>query len=303
MDRKAAKASCSIPERCAGITCGSPLRPGEDGYDLLEQGIISYHTCTARLGVDPPGLQDSPSQEITFVKDCAAHAWATSHTNAAHSLETDTHGQSQAAEISYVRQMDSYLAEFAAGDDAVRSIEESRARCNELGARCSGITCDDASERLCTVREGPDVMVSPVGEVSYRKSLRYTPDERLPQFLSDAQGPESCAGEDQCSGFHRKLPAGLTVRAGEVGAHFRSYTGSQAIVRRDRLRLIPKSWYAEFAADGAFCSNYTGLFEAIWHAMFGEPLAQWPRETDPSLPLYLKWGIPTMYSFGDEGVI
>merc|ERR1712168_336522 len=95
---------------------------------------------------------------------------------------------------------------------------------------------------------------------------------------------------------------GLTAKPGAT-ALFQFYTGSQSIVRKDRIHLWPRSEYAAFGADGPFCSEFTGYFEAVWHAMFGEPLSQWPREHDPSLPLYLKWGTISLFSLGDEGVI
>lgn len=174
--------------------------------------------------------------------------------------------------------MASYLAEFAAGDDSQRGLEAAKQVCLNLEDACSGVTCEDNGEAACSVRSGAELLTSPIGEVSYRKE-------------------SSSASEDS------RMPAPIGPADGGASAVFQMYTGSQAIVHKDRLRLWPRASYEELAADGAFCSEFTGQFEAVWHAMFGEPLSQWPRERDPSLPLFLKWAIPTFYSYGDEGVI
>eukprot|EP00435_Cladocopium_sp_Y103_P002509 s1277_g1.t1 len=75
------------------------------------------------------------------------------------------------------------------------------------------------------------------------------------------------------------------------------------VLFQDRLQWWPLDEIESFAADGVWCSSTTGLFEAVWHRMFGEPLSQYSRESDPALPLYLKWEIPTFFSYGDEEVI
>jgi hypothetical protein len=51
-----------------------------------------------------------------------------------------------------------YLGGYAAGDSRARDVPGSKARCNELGASCGGITCsrDKAS---CTVRTSKDTHV------------------------------------------------------------------------------------------------------------------------------------------------
>jgi len=284
--RHGAKAACGEHDECFGVTCGTALEPEEDKDELFLNPHIGRSTCTPRRGI-PSGLLQSPGKEVSYVKQCASNEWGTMHD---HGLdEADEEDGSIAftalpdAEASrkaprFVRYQWAYLAGYAAGDDALRDLEATKLRCTELGDTCAGVTCEDAAEAACSVRSGAEVLESPVGEVSYRKEFGPVTDEtRMPS------------------------PPGPSIAG--ASAHFQMYTGSQSVVHRERLRLWPRARYEEFAEDGAFCSQFTGQFEAVWHAMFGEPLSQWTRERDPSLPLFLKWGVPTITSFGDEGVI
>jgi len=170
----------------------------------------------------------------------------------------------------YSRHVDRYLAEHAAGDDTERDADSTRVRCDELGEACGGYTCESTGSS-CTVRAGVTLLSSPLGELSFLKEA--------PLF-----------------GVEAPLAAG-------ANSVFQFYTGSQSVVRRDRLRAWPRAALAALGADGVWCSDFTGYIEAVWHAMFGEPLSQWPRDADPRLPLYLKWSVPTKYSYGDEHVI
>jgi len=207
----------------------------------------------------------------SYVKHCAPGSWGTAHTDAAVGDDAPIFANATGNPISYSRHKDVFLAGYAADDDIVRDHEGARARCTELGERCRRLTCDDSKEETCTVRDGTEAVASPAGEVSYVKV-----------HLDKLVEPISAGGGSQ---------------------FFQCYTGSQSVVRKDRIQLLSKDWLAAMAADGPLCSNYTGYFEAVWHAMFGDPLAQWPRERDPRLPLYLKWGVRSMFSYGDEGVV
>eukprot|EP00931_Biecheleriopsis_adriatica_P104672 TRINITY_DN79315_c0_g1_i1.p1 TRINITY_DN79315_c0_g1~~TRINITY_DN79315_c0_g1_i1.p1 ORF type:complete len:677 (-),score=126.76 TRINITY_DN79315_c0_g1_i1:7-1998(-) len=288
----AAKTSCALHgDDCAGVTCRSPLDPFEAAaiaagtlpamYDRL-----GGHTCTPRIGKD--GLQKSPeSQEVTYMKSCAA-AGSSGHEDA----ELLRDAQQNEVGATYLRREGTFLLSYAADDDAIRDERGARARCDELGIECTGYTCDkipevsaettkkayaeDQASQACTVRGGTELMPSPSGELTYVK-------------VPPAESREEAA---------RRPP----VRD-DATAVFQFYTGSQSIVRKDRLKWWPREEVQAFAEDGVWCSDTTGLFEAVWHRMFGEPLSQYTRERDPSLPLYLKWEVPTMLSFGDEGVI
>lgn len=278
--RANAKAACArLGDACAGITCGTPLSPEEGGEEVDDNSDDPEKTaewlysgrgsCTARLG-EPPGLLPSPTEEMSYAKFCAPETEDFSLQGTAHedALTPESEGTMQAA--TYLKHSDAYLPGYAAEDEEVRDTRASRDRCDELGDACSGFTCD-AGGSPCTVRAGASLVKSPAGEVSYRKK----------------------AAEPR---------PGLTTRDGATTL-FQFYTGSQSVVRKDRILAWSRDEYATFMADGPFCSEFTGYFEAVWHAMFGEPMSQWPREHDPSLPLYLKWSVLSLYSYGDEGVV
>eukprot|EP00929_Paragymnodinium_shiwhaense_P057748 TRINITY_DN28908_c0_g1_i1.p1 TRINITY_DN28908_c0_g1~~TRINITY_DN28908_c0_g1_i1.p1 ORF type:complete len:566 (+),score=86.76 TRINITY_DN28908_c0_g1_i1:113-1810(+) len=190
------------------------------------------------------------------------------------------------------------------------SIAEAKRYCLAFDG-CTGVTCggkasghgveeeaddDDnpgSGNKYCTLRNGaPELLQrSPF-------SSEFTLVRRCGQQMNDLndQGPLPIVQQ----------PGVLTMpepRPGEPGAPFRLYTGSQSIIRADRIRSRPKSDYVGHAAALEFCSEHTGLYEAVWHYMFGEPLAQWPRASDPGVALYLKWRGFTWFFFGDEGVI
>lgn len=57
-------------------------------------------------------------------------------------------------------------------------------------------------------------------------------------------------------------------------------------------------WKDLFSLPNAIC-----LLEAAWHVLFGEPLKTLPRESNPAVPLALKWSVPTITSYGTLGVI
>lgn len=88
-----------------------------------------------------------------------------------------------------------------------------------------------------------------------------------------------------------------------------AYCCVQFLVRRDRIRLRPLSFYRRalhYFGDSA--ESYYALFPAprfvkrddtvgrtpcqhamyIWHAMFGEPLQLPRRQMDSSIPLFMK---------------
>lgn len=64
-----------------------------------------------------------------------------------------------------------YLAGYAGGDDATYSLDEAQLRCEDLGSKCAGVTCESLNGP-CSVREGAD-------------GVRPSPDEEV-TFLRDA---------------------------------------------------------------------------------------------------------------------
>jgi len=277
--RANAKAACErLGDDCAGVTCHTPLSMDEGGAQVDESDdeetraewlYSGRGSCTARSG-KPSGLWESPTEETSYAKICAPEAAEGERQGTAHedALAPETEGTGYSA--TYSRHEDRYLGGYAAGDAEERNATDARERCDELGDVCSGFTCE-AGGSPCTVRAGTLLVLSPAGEVSFRR--------KAPQ-----PGP------------------GLTSRPGATRM-FQFYTGSQSIVRKDRILTWPREEFATFMEDGPFCSEFTGYLEAVWHAMFGEPMSQWPREHDPSLPLYLKWSVLSIYSYGDEGVV
>ncbi|CAK8986558.1 KH domain-containing protein [Durusdinium trenchii] len=274
----AAKATCAqLEDECGGVTCMTPLDPEEE--EALTMGRIR-HSCTARRGVE--GLQESPEGEVSYLKFCGPldHDF----TEIPEIRDLPTAGLS----ATYHETKDAFLAEHPPGEEQIRGQADTRRRC-DLVEDCHGFTCAApvvaepsttkqgyaelmASQR-CTLRRGEELFESPSGEVSFVKVYPAAP------------------------------AAGVAHGKADASHVFQFYTGSQAIVRKDRLQWWPLQELRIFGADGVWCSNTTGLFEAVWHRMFGEPLSQHPREHDPDVPLYLKWGIPTWYSFGDEETI
>ncbi|CAD7971924.1 unnamed protein product [Amoebophrya sp. A120] len=103
----------------------------------------------------------------------------------------------------------------------------------------------------------------------------------------------------------------------EMDESFTFYIASQAVVRKDRILRHPQDWYRGFLhlseeeeARGdsltehlRWLSNNSGLLEAAWPAILGEPLTEPTRDEDPRLPLSLKLSITTRYSDGQAGVI
>eukprot|EP00428_Durinskia_dybowskii_P051950 CAMPEP_0170328426 /NCGR_PEP_ID=MMETSP0116_2-20130129/65118_1 /TAXON_ID=400756 /ORGANISM="Durinskia baltica, Strain CSIRO CS-38" /LENGTH=60 /DNA_ID=CAMNT_0010581539 /DNA_START=18 /DNA_END=197 /DNA_ORIENTATION=- len=55
--------------------------------------------------------------------------------------------------------------------------------------------------------------------------------------------------------------------SGKAGEKFQCYTGSQAIVHKDRILLWPRERLAALGADGEFCSVHTGNYECAWHVL------------------------------------
>ncbi|CAD7952466.1 unnamed protein product [Amoebophrya sp. A25] len=121
----------------------------------------------------------------------------------------------------------------------------------------------------------------------------------------------------------------------EMDDVFTFYIASQAIVRRDRVRIQPREWYASFFPSSVgpardeddisnstpsssnatapvqtdeyemmeWFSNNSGLLEAAWPVLMGEELTEVSREADVRLPLALKFDIITKYSYGWNDVI
>lgn len=269
----AAKALCASLPSCAGVTCYTPSVDVEDLELYISTVRAGSPSCTVRRG-EPPEPLASPSElETSFRKRCAGEG------GSAH-LDADANASGPADDdrpAVFSRHVGAYLADYAAGDDSARAPRLARARCSQLGPLCGGITCD-LEEARCTVRAGSELIASPYPEVSYFKELGGADGE------ADGVAPVVDAYRE----------------ASDV---FQFYTGSQSVVRRDRLRAWPREQLAAFGSEGEFCTEMSGYYEAAWHRMFGEPLSQWPRELDPRLPLHLKWGVRTKYSYGDEGVI
>lgn len=274
LSRAQAKALCAKLNACAGITCGTPLTEAEEqeqaAYPHRSTRIPAEWSCTLRRGW-PDGPHESPEvTEFSFLKNCSLTPGHSAHADAVFSLGDET---------DYTRVSGYFLCGHAADDATEYDVAGARARCSSLGRLCSGFTCADMELDACTVRAGHELYRSPSGEVT---------------FVKEPQG----ASPGPVAGALLSVP--LEAGASEV---FQFYTGSQSMVRSDRIRAWPREWYAAMGANGAFCSEFSGYFEAVWHVMFGEPLSQWPREDDPRLPLFLKWGVPTKYSYGDERVI
>lgn len=274
LSRPRAKAVCAAAaEACLGITCGTSAE-AQRAAGIEEEGSGQ---CSARAGLGPGPLLQSPGGlETSFVKSCAAAESGSAHEDAVLDAAAERRAAAAAGGGGYAEHRGAYLADFAEGDSGERAAAEARARCEDLGERCGGYTCEAAGSP-CTVRRSGVPVWSPVAETSFVK---------LPRPAEAAGGPGHTAPE----------------RGGER-ALFQLYTGSQSVVHRDRARLWSRAELAALAADGPFCSKFSGFYEAVWHAMFGEPLAQPPREGDARLPMFLKWGIPTLYSYGDEGVV
>jgi len=271
LTRTAAKAACvAAGDACAGITCGTPAE-SEEGANVAGADAVDRRggSCSARRGGGGGPIQSPDGMETSYVKRCGNEG-RSGHEDAVFPHEVPIN--QIAASTAYAEHSGSYLAGYAAGDSQERSPESSLARCEELGASCAGFTCEPGGDP-CTVRRGTDPQESLRRERSFVKTSKHG-STRFP-------APNRGGGD----------------------ALFQLYTGSQSVVHRDRIRAWSKSKLAALGADGEFCSKYSGLYEAVWHAMFGEPLAQLPRERDPRLPLYLKWMILTFYSSGDEGVI
>eukprot|EP00439_Symbiodinium_sp_Y106_P033913 s7236_g4.t1 len=264
---------------CRGVTCGTSV----DASELEGQEKFAQASCTVREG--PGGLSASPEAgELSYVKTCRGKP-------------SDSDGQKEAvAKSTYQAAKGSFLLGFAAEDSATRGEAEARRRCDELGDLCTGFTCEKSIQVIpemtkkdyqeaqnaqsCTVRAGSassELFESPTEELTF---VKVTPSPKL-----------------QEAAVLRK-----TTKP-DANLLFQFYTGSQSVVRKDRLRWWPREEIEAFAADGVWCSDTTGLVEAVWHRLFGEPLSQHARQEDPALPLFLKWGIPTFFSYGDEGVV
>jgi len=283
--RGEAKATCLKLDNCAGVTCGTSADPTDDSKSKFWSNSLGRATCTARSGA-PSGLFESPEQETSYVQHCVDNG-GTPHDNGRMDIGDDAEDIARketqkvhTVGVRYSVHSGQFLADYAADDSTYRDISASKARCDEIGDSCAGITCDGGSGgAACSVRVGSQgLLPSPTGEVSHLK--------------------ETVLG----SGALTFPPPAVPPSVGASNL-FQMYTGSQSVVHKDRIRVVSRETYAALGADGPFCSKYSGLFEAVWHVMFGEPLSQWPREQDPALPVYLKWGVPTIYSFGDESVI
>jgi len=94
-------------------------------------------SCTCRAGTTP---FPSPSGEVTYQKPSDGYTRLTGY----------------------------YLGGYAAGDSTQRGVEASKRRCNDLGSRCGGITCDRAGAS-CTCRASTTAQQSPTGELTYQK--------------------------------------------------------------------------------------------------------------------------------------
>merc|ERR1712118_11236 len=68
----------------------------------------------------------------------------------------------------YKRLPGQYLSGYAANDRRARNKQQSKVRCDQLGARCGGITCN-RHETSCTVRSSKTPGRSSSGEVTYWK--------------------------------------------------------------------------------------------------------------------------------------
>ena len=238
----AAKATCAqLDDECFGVTCLTPLEPEELDLDLsdvpslLPRDRFGRNSCTARRGKE--GLQESPEgREVSYVKSCESQG-ATDQTQ-------------HVAGATYRTVKDSFLFGYAAGDEIVRGELEARHRCDEL-LTCRGFTCErsidvttsmtkqgyaEAQKALkCTVRAGSELIESPTGELTF---LKIPPSPQLKKAVSRARSKDDASGV------------------------FQFYTGSQSIVRKDRLQWWPLAEIESFAADGVWCCSTTGLFEA-----------------------------------------
>ncbi|CAJ1438838.1 unnamed protein product [Effrenium voratum] len=256
----AAKAACALLEEdCAGVTCLTPFDPLEADSALpLPQDRFGQRSCTARVGAE--GLISSPEpSEVSYLKTCAAEG------QSAHAADFTEDSETGAT---YQKAEGTFLFGYAEEDEVSRGEADARRRCDELGDACTGYTCaasiqvspsttkkgyaEAQQAQSCTVRSGRELIRSPSNELTYLKAMLHSAVAR--------KGDKADASGD-----------------------FQFYTGSQSIVRKDRLQWWPLEEIQTFAADGIWCSDTTGLFEAVWHRMFGEPLSQHPRGHDPAL--------------------
>lgn len=83
----------------------------------------------------------------------------------------------------------SFLADFAAGDEAVGTLEEVQTRCAELGPACGGVTCESDLSG-CTARAGGVPHFSPYGEVAYAKVAKMWPMQARGSVLFPPSWPE-----------------------------------------------------------------------------------------------------------------
>ncbi|CAE7584282.1 unnamed protein product [Symbiodinium sp. CCMP2456] len=270
---------------CRGVTCGTSVDASElEGPGREKFGQAS---CTVREGSE--GLSASPEAgEFSYVKTCRG--------------KPSDDGQREAvAKSTYQAAKRSFLLGFAAEDSVARGEAEARRRCDELGDLCTGFTCEKSIQvtpemtkkdyqeaqnaQSCTVRAGSsssELFESPTEELTF---VKVSPSPKLQEaVLRETTKPDA-------------------------NLLFQFYTGSQSVVRKDlkgggsafdvcearsqakprarkdRLRWWPRAEIEAFAADGVWCSDTTGLVEA----------------TSTLGPLFLKWGIPTFFSYGDEG--
>merc|ERR1712232_803705 len=87
-------------------------------------------------------------------------------------------GHVAAADAAWGRLPGTFFAGYAADDDVERPIAESKAKCEELGEACSGVTCTK-DEQFCTARAGHETLESPFAEVSFSKAAV------MPPFMSN----------------------------------------------------------------------------------------------------------------------
>ena len=81
---------------------------------------------------------------------------------------------------------------------------------------------------------------------------------------------------------------------------------AQAVVSKERIHRHPRSFYenlVEIAKDVTrpeVYVNHSGLFEAMFHVIFGEKIVAPIREKNEELPIGLRWNVPSRHS---EGVV